>query len=91
MLVKKRRDVFQVVSDRGSECLFTNNKIVSDPRKAAIINQALANNSYFSCHQSTLLGVDLCCRGFFDLHQDDSLVTHLAVELNLVEFVKLPD
>jgi hypothetical protein len=91
MLVKKRRDVFQVVTDRCSECLFTNNKIVSDPRKAAIINQALANNSYFTCHQSSLAGVDLCCRGFFDLHQDASLVTRLAVELNLVEFVKLPD
>ena len=72
MLVKKRRDVFQVVSDRCSECLFTNNKIVSDPRKAAIINQALANNSYFTCHLSTLVGVDLCCRGFFDLLRSSS-------------------
>jgi hypothetical protein len=91
MKMKKRQDIFQVVSSRCNECLFSDNKIVDDDRKQDLIEQTLANNSYFTCHKAMLAGLDLCCRGFFDVHKDNSLVTRLAIRLDLVEFVDLPE
>ena len=89
--MEKRWEVFQVVSHRCSECLFTPEKIVDDHRKQVIIEQAVENNNYFTCHQAMLAGRELCCRGFFDEHKYDSLVTRLAAQLNLIEFIDLPN
>jgi len=54
-----------------------------------IIEQTLAEDRYFTCHKAMIAGRDLCCKGFFDYHKYDSLVTRLALQLNLVEFVDL--
>ena len=91
MKLKKKKSTLQVVSHPCSECLFSPNRIVSQERKEEIVYQTLAKDRYFTCHKAMLAGVDLCCKGFFDSHKDDSLVTRLAMQLNLVEFVDLSD
>lgn len=68
------------------ECLFSANKIVSDVRKAEVI--ASAGDGHFTCHKASLIGEDVCCRGFYD--RGLSLAARLATILGLVEFVPLP-
>lgn len=87
----KNSAVFEVVSHRCDECLFTANRVVAEDRKDEIIDIALSKNSYFTCHQAQIVGRDLCCKGFFDEHQNDTLVIRLAKDLNLLHFVDLPD
>src|SRR5205814_5654642 len=89
--MRKNSSILQVLNNRCDECLFSPNHIVSQKRKELIIEQTLDKDRYFTCHKAMIAGRDLCCRGFFDIHKYDSLVTRLAIQLNLVEFVDLGD
>ena len=91
MKLKKKISTLQVLNNRCDECLFSPNYIVSQKRKELIIEQTLDQDRYFICHKATIAPRDLCCRGFFDIHNYDSLLTRLAIQLNLVEFVELGD
>jgi len=91
MKLRKKISTLQVLSNRCDECLFSPNYIVSQKRKELIIEQTLDKDRYFTCHKARMAGVDICCRGFFDIHKYDSLVTRLALQLNLVEFVDFFD
>ena len=73
-----------ICAKRCNECLFSNNKIVSDERKAEIIEDCLTNDTFFVCHKTD----NTCCRGFWDNHNRDTLILRLAVgEFIPMEFV----
>ncbi len=40
------------------ECLFTNNKIVSDKRKPQLLGEIFRKDSYFICHKSSINGYE---------------------------------
>ena len=91
MKMRKNSSTLLGLNNRCDECLFFPNPIVSHKRKELIIEQILDQDRYFTCHKAMIAPRDLCCRGFFDIHKYDSLVTSLAIELNIVEFVELGD
>lgn len=84
------RAVFRVMQRRCDECLFGPNKIVSDARKAEVLEAA--DQNYFVCHKASLAGHDdVCCAGFYERDPYHSLVMRLAAMLDLVERVREGD
>lgn len=67
------------------QCLFTDNKIVSDKRKNQLIKECVINDTHFICHKASLKGENTCCRGFYDNY--DSQLIRIAKRLNAVNFV----
>lgn len=60
-------DGFKVFDKPCDECLFGPNKVVSDKRKANIIEDCRARDSHFVCHKATINGdEDICCRSWFE-------------------------
>jgi hypothetical protein len=77
--------VFRVAAKRCDECLFSSARIVPDERAEQIVADCLADGTHFICHKATMAdGGNVCCRGFFDKHGDESLVIRLARELHAV-------
>jgi hypothetical protein len=76
---------FKVCEKKCAQCLFTENRIVSKSRMAAIIKDCKKNDSHFICHKATIEGKDVCCRGFFET-QSTNLI-RIAQRLNAIEFV----
>ena len=50
-----------------NQCLFSENKIVSEERKAQILSECLQNQKFFVCHKSTIEDGNTCCKGFYEL------------------------
>lgn len=78
---------FYVAKTHCSHCLFTPARIVSGRRMKQIIKSCLANDTHFQCHKGTLVGRNICCRGFYDAYQHDVLVIRLAKWLGIIEEV----
>lgn len=64
---------FYVCAAQCSECLFTDQRIVSGRRAADVIRSATAGDRFFECHKHSLrAGVaapsdtHVCCRAFYD-------------------------
>lgn len=73
----------KVMQKRCAECLFSNARIVSQERMNELLATCKRTGRYFSCHKSTIIGEDYCCRGFYD--QDSPLLA--LGKVRLVEFV----
>lgn len=69
-----------------NQCLFSDNKIVGDKRKAEIIRDCLSKDTHFECHKGTIKGEQIVCRGWFDRYT--SQMIRIAGRLNAIEFVK---
>lgn len=82
--------MFEVYQKRCDECLFSKNKIVSDARKDQLLKTIAKKDNFFICHKSSLVGGDICCRGFYDKHGKDSRVIRMAKAFDVVRFIKLP-
>lgn len=78
---------FRVYQDRCNECLYSKDKIVSDARRRDLIEQT--KDGWFVCHKASILGESVCCKGNYDSWP--SKTRQLAEELDLIEFVPLPD
>jgi hypothetical protein len=88
---------FTVCARRCDECLFTADRIVGGEAVAAIIQQCVTNDTYFSCHKFPAAEEDddappgrhtpvsVCCRGFFDTHYTRPI--QMARRMGLVRFV----
>lgn len=65
------RDIcFRVMSRCCQNCLFSPNKLVSDERKADILQQCEHQETFFVCHEASKRGQEICCRAFFELYKD---------------------
>lgn len=65
------RDIcFRVMSKCCQNCLFGPDKLVSDERKAAILQQCESQETFFVCHEASERGQKVCYRAFFELYKD---------------------
>lgn len=88
----------KVSRKRCNQCLFSNQKIVDEQRKADVLTECAATDSHFICHKYTvakLLGKlkddNVVCRGFYDNDPNASTWMQIAGRLDLIEFVDLPE
>ena len=80
---------FVVYDKRCDQCLFSKDKIVGDVRRKEILAQCEADGTYFLCHKASIVGDDVCCRGFYDA--EGSAIVQIAKRLGVVRFVPLPE
>lgn len=57
--------MFEVKKSQCNQCLFSDNKIVSEDRKKEILRET-GENSHFICHKASIEGNSTCCKWFFD-------------------------
>lgn len=46
-------------------CLFSDDKIVSNARKKELLSNCKKEQTHFICHKSTIKGEDTVCSGFY--------------------------
>ena len=73
---------FRVASRCCSQCLFGPNKVVSEARKTALLEECLRTDQFFRCHVGDAKGQTICCRGFFEIHGRDVFPVRIARLLN---------
>jgi hypothetical protein len=72
------------------QCLFSENKIVSDKRKIDILQHCAVKDTYFVCHKASIEKKDVCCRGFYDVFSYRSKHIAMAKQLGVLKFVDVP-
>ena len=75
----------KVCETQCNQCLFSENRIVSDARARQIIAECSRNDSYFICHKTK----DAVCRGFYDRFSTNLI--RIMQRLNGIEFVNVED
>ena len=73
--------MLKVMKKRCNQCLFSNNKIVSDERREDILETCRERDCHFVCHKTE----DTCCRGSYD-HRSTNLIRIMS-RLNGIQFV----
>ena len=76
---------FKVKKECCGQCLFSENKIVSNKRRQNILSDCRQNDNHFTCHKATIEKEDICCKGFYD--SQTSNMIRISQRLNMVEFV----
>ena len=79
----------KVCAKRCDQCLFSENKIVSDRRRKQVLKECAQNDASFECHKATIKGKEVCCRGFYDSNPYTTNLMRIAARLNAVEFVEV--
>lgn len=83
------RSVLRVADKRCDQCLYSQNKVVSDARRDEILAYCARTEVGFSCHKATDAGHDVMCRGHWDATKNDTLRNRLAQMLDVVRFVSV--
>lgn len=73
------------------QCLFTDNKIVSNERRKDLIKEITSKQSYFECHKASIAGQNHCCRGYYDQLGHHSQQIRIAERLGCVAFEDLDE
>jgi len=76
----------RVAHAQCADCLFTSRCLVSPTRKADILRLCLARQSYFVCHEASLKGQRVVCRGFYDRLGHTSQLLRIMQRLNGIAF-----
>lgn len=76
---------FPVMSACCNQCLTTPGRIVSGESMKDIVDTCIKKETWFQCHYGTIVGEEVCCRGFFDAFGDQVAIIRLAKLYNLVE------
>lgn len=79
--------VLRVMTKRCNECLYSNNRIISDERASALLAHCAETESHFICHKASSSGVDVMCRGHWDETKNETLRNRLAQELDRVRYI----
>lgn len=83
----------KVQKEKCNQCLFTKNMVVkNNARRTEIIKGALAKDTFFVCHKSSIAKDghgDVCCRGFWDKFKNDFNLGRIAQRLNFVNEVEV--
>ena len=77
--------MFKVKKECCDQCLFSENKIVSNKRRQEILNNCRQNDSHFTCHKATIDNEDICCHDFYQTQSSNMI--RISQRLNMVEFV----
>lgn len=83
--------ILRVMEKRCDECLYSMRKIVSDERRDEVLVHCERTETHFVCHKGSLAGVDVMCRGHWDLTKNATLRNRLAQHLGVVRFVRMAD
>lgn len=78
---------FKVQAHKCGECLFTQNRIVSDKRAAQIIRKCAREDVHFECHKGTAIGQEIACRGFHEAFPHIGQLRRIAERLGMIEEV----
>lgn len=78
------RRVLRVMAKRCDECLYTQNKIVSDSRRDEILARCATTETHFVCHKASNCGFDVMCRAHWEATKHTTLRNRLAIELGVV-------
>lgn len=81
--------MFKVTDEKCDQCLFSEQKIVSDSRRKDILATCKANDTHFICHKASIAGTAICCKGFYDT-QTSNLIRTME-RLQYIKFVEVPD
>lgn len=79
------RSVFPIMARRCDECLFSENAIVSNKRRKAILKDCQRADIHFECHKGTIAGEEICCRGFFETRSTNLI--RIAERLNRIIWI----
>lgn len=82
---------FPVCAAACGECLFSNQRIVSQKRASAVVRECLQRDTTFLCHKGTLAGREVTCRGFWDRYPGIGQLRRIAERLGVVRFVDVPE
>ena len=82
--------MFKVMAERCNQCLYSQNKIVSDERRAEILRNVARMDSYFVCHKASIKGAVVCCAGDWETRGGGQL-GRIADLLGAVEIVAEKD
>jgi hypothetical protein len=86
----------QIAARMCNQCLFTQNRIVSEERAASILKQCAREKTHFICHKFSLLhrGSQVMCRGHYEAVERGELpapeLLKCARRLKVLTFVELP-
>jgi hypothetical protein len=77
-----------------NKCLFSKNHVVSgEQRRQQIIRDALANDTFFVCHKSSIQSDDghgdVCCRAYWDQFKNEFQLGRIVQRLGGPEFVEI--
>lgn len=81
---------FKVMNERCDQCLFGENKIVSNARRAQIIREIRRKDCHFICHKASISGQDVACRGDWD-QLGCGQMGRIAGRIGAVQFVTLDE
>lgn len=80
---------FEVMAEQCDQCLYGQNKIVSDARRKEIIREITRKDCHFICHKASIVGREVCCRADFDRRPGQ--LARIAGRLGAVKFVTVEE
>lgn len=78
----------KVQKNNCNNCLFTENKIVSESRKAEILARCKSKKTQFICHKASAKKTKVVCRGFYDTQEKPEINAMLEM-LGQIEFTTI--
>ena len=75
-----------VARERCSQCLYTENRIVSNARAKQLIRDCAKNDTHFLCHKGTAEGKEVVCAGCYESRNPGQLV-RIMERLDAIDFV----
>lgn len=87
MHTNEDRDILRVCHKQCDQCLYGNNKIVSDSRKKDVLQELEQENDYFICHKASIAREKVMCRGYYEGHKTKSILILLGHSLKTIRFV----
>jgi hypothetical protein len=81
----------KVYKECCKNCLFSDDRIVSQKRAKEIIKDCLEKQTHFICHKATIKGEEIVCSKFYNTFGFHSQMVRIAQRLNCIEFVEQSD
>lgn len=82
-------DGVRVCKVKCDTCIFRPIEMWDNGPAEIMSKQACEKDGYIPCHETYMHGEkkQAICRGFFDVHKQDTLMTRMAVAFDMVKFV----
>jgi hypothetical protein len=77
--------MFKVKKERCDQCLFGENKIVSNKRRKEILKGCVENDNHFICHKASIEGENTCCSGFYETQTSNMI--RISQRMGFIELV----
>lgn len=79
--------MFKVFDKPCDQCLFSDNKIVSQERAKDVVASCIKKQTHFVCHKASMVGETTCCYAFYKKHMDDIQKLQIFTRLNMINFI----